>query len=211
MANLGTTGVTASAGRRDRHTVNTAAGTVDRMAEQWTFPPNPHGLFHGDGWKQSFWVNIPGAVVSKSNHRKATATSGSASWRKVKNYESEVSFELRRARPQHWPTPPMSLPPRESRLPFVAVIAAVTRMDAGNISKSLLDAAQGVIYFSDAHVLAVSEIVERSGTPGTLIAFAVPDHDTHPALAVSELTRKVHHLLTAENSPAGHTLATPNG
>ena len=164
----------------------------------WVFPTAESGMFTSEQFGPSVWIHIPGPVVSKANHRRATSTSHAAKWSKVRAYEQEVSFLLYRAKPSLWAPPGDSV---ASSPPVVAVICACTIMDAGNISKSLLDAAAPAMYASDASVVAVSQVVYRGRTnQSTLFALAqlTPDHKVAPA--ISALLDNTLALLIPPNS-----------
>lgn len=107
----------------------------------------------------AFWIPLP-AVRSKSNYRHMDK--GNA-WRKLQGFENEVALSARAALPPEWVLGDKS--DSVSQRPSVlCCIAARSMLDAGNLSKSVLDAVQGVIYHSDASVRAVTEIVERTST-----------------------------------------------
>jgi hypothetical protein len=56
---------------------------------------------------------------------------------------------------------------------YVAVTIARSTIDAGNHSKSVLDAAEGVLYCNDAQVAASCAVAERGlKDPYLLVAFA---------------------------------------
>jgi hypothetical protein len=97
---------------------------------------------------------------SKSNFRRSRGTSGQE-WASLRRYEEGVALTLRAVRPGSWDTgePGLSVSQRPG---VIVVIYARTLLDAGNLSKSLLDAAQGVLYVTDASVRAVTEFTERT-------------------------------------------------
>lgn len=129
-----------------------------------------HGSGTLDGpWDAAFWVYVDGTVRSKSNYRQ----DGRGSWVDLANYETAVFSQLRTARPAGWdqgdPAAPVPARPQ-----VVAVLAARTMLDVGNISKSVLDAAEGVLYVTDAQVSALSEFSTRTRSkPGLIAAFAL--------------------------------------
>lgn len=163
----------------------------------WQWPDTRSGNF-AELTAANLWIHIPGRVVSKANHRHTTTTSHSASWASIRAYENEISTEVRRARPTNWPRPPHTLPPPAHRTQFVAVIAAATAMDVGNISKSVFDAAEHILYTNDKQVVAASELVHRNVTPpGTLIAFACVPLGIEPEdVLIGLLTSTVTLLVT---------------
>jgi hypothetical protein len=102
-----------------------------------------------------FSVLLP-KMVSKSNYRRGD----SSKWRRNVAFERECSLLLKSSMPESW-TLGSPLDPLVDRPRVVVAIAAVTLLDAGNISKSLLDAAEGVLYLNDASVWAVTQVVSR--------------------------------------------------
>lgn len=105
----------------------------------------------------AFWVPLP-AVRSKSNYRHQRHA---GKWDRLRAFEDEVLLTVRAALPDGWDVGDANRPLAE-RPVVVACVAARTLLDAGNISKSVLDAAQGVVYHSDASVRAVSEFTQRA-------------------------------------------------
>jgi len=134
--------------------------------------PSPdHGTWDLDGLV-AFWVRLDGPVLSKSNHRHSRAGERAGQWRRLAGFEEAVTLQLRAARPAAWQTQ-WNDPVVANRPRVVAVVSACTMLDAGNVSKSLLDAGQGIVMGTDAEVASVCETVQRSRTnPGAVLAFA---------------------------------------
>lgn len=178
----------------------------------WQWPDTRSGSFV-ELAAVNLWIHVPGRVVSKANHRHTTTTSHSASWASIRAYENEISTELRRARPTNWPRPPHTLPPPAHRTQFVAVIAAATAMDVGNISKSVFDAAEQILYTNDKQVVATSELVHRTVTPpGTLISFAYVPIGIEPEDVLIDLLSFTVALLApppGQSTPARTAAAGP--
>lgn len=108
-----------------------------------------------------------GPVKSKSNFRR----SATSKWSDVSAFESEVGILARQSRPAEWVVDDQEK--LADRPVVVAVISAVTMLDAGNLSKSILDGAEGVLYRNDASVVLVMEHAERSKSgQKAVIAFA---------------------------------------
>jgi hypothetical protein len=131
------------------------------------------------GALSAFWFAIPPAV-SKSNHRQTDLSS--SAWGQLIAFETSVHLAARTHRPAGWPTPPVQ-PARTKtavadRNRVVCVLAARSLLDAGNLSKSVLDACEGSLYVTDAAVLAETSMVERGRTDQwACAAFAlVPPH-----------------------------------
>lgn len=153
----------------------------------WRRPEDDYGCFPaGHGlWAAALWVYVPAAPVSKANHRVSTTSSRSAPWAKVRAFEAEVALLLRRARPAGWDASGSG--PVRARPATVVAVFASTTLDAGNVSKSVLDAAQGVLYPSDAQVPACAEVVQRSLSDRWMVVAAA-----QPAKGVA-----AHEALTA--------------
>ena len=121
-------------------------------------------------------------MVSKSNFRHGDTKS----WRKNTSFERECSLLLRASLPDGWDVGDASAS-LDARPRVVVAIAAVTLLDAGNISKSLLDAAEGVVFLNDASVWFVSQTVTRSRTNQRTSAsfFLVPPGSSLDVLEVA--------------------------
>jgi hypothetical protein len=79
----------------------------------------------------------------------------------------------------------------------VAVTVARSTIDAGNHSKSVLDAAEGVLYVNDAQVAASCAVAERGlKDPYLLVGFA----HLAPGSGVSEVAVAAAGLLDAVSS-----------
>lgn len=106
----------------------------------------------------AFVVEVPFAFVSKSNFRRARA---SGSWATNRSFEDSVAVLVRSARPAMWltdqPTAPLA-----SRSIVVVSLYARTTLDAANLSKSVLDAAEGLLYVNDAQVAYCSALATRA-------------------------------------------------
>lgn len=122
---------------------------------------------------QAFWVPLP-ALKSKSNYRHDRRNS---SWKSLRSFEDEVAVLCRSALPSTWDKGSESSSVAE-RPGVVAAVCARTLLDAGNISKSVLDAVQGLVYVSDASVRAVTEIAVRASKDQSgAVAFALLSRD----------------------------------
>lgn len=130
--------------------------------------PCRQGVLAGP-WVNAFWVLTDSRIQSKSNFRRS---SGSGAWRSNVEFEQSLAMTLRASRPSDWPNEQYSDPISE-RPVYVAVTIAKSTIDAGNHSKSVLDAAEGVVYTNDAQVAASCAIAERGlKNPYLLVAFA---------------------------------------
>ena len=134
-------------------------------------PTETSGLLTDGPWDSAFWVHVAGDVRSKSNYRHDR--NSRAKWATVEAYEAQVRADVRRARPTGWGqgNPEVPVPGRPR---VVVALAARTMLDIGNVSKSVLDACQGVLYVSDAQVGAAGEFGTRTACdPGLFAAFAL--------------------------------------
>ena len=144
-----------------------------------------HGVLKGP-WVNAFWVLTENRIKSKSNFRRS---SSSVAWRANQEFETSLALSLRAARPLSWPVVEADIKIGD-RPVFVAVTFAKSTIDAGNHSKSVLDAAEGVIYVNDAQVAASCAVAERGLLdPYLLIAFAeMPKGSTIENIASSGAT-----------------------
>lgn len=105
----------------------------------------------------AFFIDLP-RVRSKSNYRHSRRSS---TWSSIQGFEGEVCIEAKAACPEDWQMGDLA-DPIAARPGVVACVAARTMLDAGNLSKSVLDAVQGVVYHSDASVRGVTELTRRA-------------------------------------------------
>ena len=113
-----------------------------------------------------------GQVKSKSNFRR----SGKSKWSEIASFEYELAHLIRQARPSDWQTDEQKKV--SDRPKVVAVIIARTMLDAGNLSKSVLDAAEGVLFQNDASVSLVMEYADRGrDDQQAIISFIQLPHD----------------------------------
>ena len=129
-----------------------------------------------EGLLLSYFVTSLPQVRSKSNYRSTRAKSGA--WREFAEFEKHASLLLRQSMPSDW-----TLGDAQDTILYrpqvVSCVLASTMLDAGNISKSVLDAAEGVVYHNDASVRAVTQLIRRSskGQSGA-VGFAMIDRET---------------------------------
>lgn len=119
-------------------------------------------------WVEGFFFRIPVPVKSKSNFRRR---SGSREWNAYKSFEDDVKVLATRALPSSWELGSLELP-LSSRPVVVNFIFALSRLDTANLSKSLLDGCEGVVFHTDASIRGVAAISERTSSVGSLAAFA---------------------------------------
>lgn len=129
-------------------------GTVEVVTESQA----THGIIDGS-FDQGFWFDIPVPLRSKSNFRRSTQHRGQ--WSELRAHEDLLAILARTARPEDW-----ELGEREGRLgerPQVVVfIWARSTLDSANFSKSLLDALEGTVFWSDASVRYVASLGQRA-------------------------------------------------
>jgi hypothetical protein len=153
-------------------------------------------------WLAAFWVLLPIQLRSKSNFRRGTHRR----WGTYRGFEEELAVEMRRFLPDGWiteePNSPLPTRPR-----YASVIAARSVIDAGNFSKSVLDACEGVVFTNDAQVQVTTALADRSKKePYVLVAFAqlAPSTPCHEAArAVSSLLDACVEIITPVQIHAG--------
>lgn len=134
-------------------------------------------------------VDLPFALESKSNFRRFRSDSP-ASWDRFKRFERDTRLVLTAARPSDWVVGDSSAP-LASRPVVVAAVWARSLLDAGNFSKSVLDAAEGVLFVSDASVTAVTSVGVRAKTnQHARLGFA----QLPPGSATNEVVRALNAL-----------------
>ncbi len=153
-------------------------------------------------WHAAFWVLLPIQLRSKSNFRRGAHRR----WGTYRGFEEELAVEMRRFLPDGWITeePSSALPTRPR---YASVIAARSMIDAGNFSKSVLDACEGVVFTNDAQVQVTTALADRSKKePYVLVAFAqlAPSTPCHEAArAVSSLLDACVEIITPVQIHAG--------
>lgn len=157
------------------------------------------GVLEGP-WSSAFWVLTGMPLRSKSNFRRG---SGSSAWRRNQEFEQSLALSLRAARPLDWPVDEPAVP-LASRPVYVAVTFARSTIDAGNHSKSVLDAAEGVVYLNDAQVAASCAVAERGvKDPYLLVAFAtVPAGSSiaEVSVAAAALIKSARQVVSSRSS-----------
>ena len=121
---------------------------------------NDFGLLDGP-WIEAFWFSPQAQLRSKSNFRRVKkSSSGAGDWGSLKRFEQTISTTARIARPSTWKignnNEAVSVRPM-----IVSVVVAKSMLDAGNFSKSVLDACEGVVFHTDASVVASTGVSER--------------------------------------------------
>lgn len=115
-------------------------------------------------WNAGFCVALPFAVRSKSNARRFRQGSrprAGDDWASFADFEARVGDVFAAAVPAAWdPGDPAA--PVAARPVVVCFIAARTLLDSANISKSVVDAGQKVLYPTDTTVRATGDVTVRS-------------------------------------------------
>lgn len=150
--------------------VSVLSGTVLRMSSAYaSLPPMP--LLDGP-WVQAFLVDLDLPIRSKSNFRRSRQAARSQ-WASLRDFESDLALLVRMAMPQGWETGQSSAP-LPSRPVVVSSIVASTRLDPANLSKSVLDACQDLVFVNDASVKVSLNAGTREhlGFAGGVLGFA---------------------------------------
>jgi hypothetical protein len=121
-------------------------------------------------WLRAFALRAPLRLRSKSNFRRSRHGADS-DWGDSRAFERDLALLVRHHRPADWDCGEPGRPLAE-RPVVVAFIAARSTLDVANFSKSALDALEGVLYVSDASVLAVGSVGERGRDTSMTIGFA---------------------------------------
>ena len=111
-------------------------------------------------WGQAFWVDVPLSLRSKSNFRRGA---GRGEWARQRSFSEDLARIVRAAVPVDWELGSFDAALKD-RPVVVAVIVARSVLDAGNFSKSVLDACEGVVFHNDASVLHSGAYGERGRT-----------------------------------------------
>lgn len=150
------------------------------------FPPASSEALTGP-WSCGFVLRAGMPLRSKSNFRRSRrGSTQSGAWDRSKAFEESLGWLVRAARPAAW-----VLGDRDAVLAerpvVVAAIAARSRIDVANFSKSVLDACEGVLYVTDASVLGVLCLGERGVGDDTLLGFAQLDPGSSPEVVAEAL------------------------
>jgi hypothetical protein len=158
-------------------------------------------------WEQAFWLRADLDLRSKSNFRRstrATPTRGRTSqWDSFRRFEDDLRLLLRTARPVTWEIGDADVPVAR-RPAVVAVVCAASLLDVPNYPKSVMDAAEGVVFHTDASVAFSGNLGERVRRSGLIVAFArlAPSPSlTTVAAAAAALTLQTAALFSASDEP----------
>ena len=118
------------------------------------------------------WDDLAPVVItvdrpkSKSNYSSSKRSAANrAKWKAIKSFELDLESRASMAKHRLWPLdyPDLAVSDRPQ---VCAAIFASCMIDAGNLSKSVLDAFEGVLYDNDAQVRSLQEASVRSFVPG---------------------------------------------
>lgn len=122
-------------------------------------PPTFSTSFEGP-WLQAFAFLIPVPFRSKSNFRRGGG-GGGPEWKIFKKFEEDVKFLASLGLPPDWDCGDKD---KALKLRPVVInhIYAVSPLDTANLSKSLLDACEGVVFHTDASVRGAAAVSRRA-------------------------------------------------
>lgn len=135
--------------------------------------------FFDGPWRSAFWVRVPFPIRSKSNFRRYSVSSHKSDWQEFQAFERGVAVSVQSVLPGSW----CQLEPavRLADRPVVAsFVAAKSRLDSANFSKSVLDACEGLLFVSDASVLATGSVSVRGVGLCFALGFAQLDPGSGP-------------------------------
>ena len=129
-------------------------------------------------WNAAFWIKIEDTIKSKSNYRRGN--NKVQNWLPYRKFENDLSFIISTKLPSNWEIGNREQSLKERPI-IVAVIIAQSNLDSSNISKSILDACEGLVYLNDASVKATITITEKplkkNQDNKTIVAFALLDNE----------------------------------
>lgn len=150
-------------------------------------------------WLRAVWFSVDFPIRSKSNFRRyhGGQVADRERWKTFRQFEDSLGVLCRDALGAGW-----ELGQRDQgvakRPVVVAYIWARTMLDAANLSKSVLDAVEGLVFLNDASVAAVACAAERvRADQRGLVAFAqlapgASMHQVHEALGALQMSCLPH-------------------
>lgn len=157
-----------------------------------------HGELTGP-WQQAFWFELPVAIRSKSNKRYTGSTESKIEYKLDKAFERDVALMCRLALPHEWdlgPAPRSGKKLHERRPLVVSAIVAESELDAGNLSKSVLDACNGITYWDDSEVRSCLSLNHWGQSKDAWMAFALLPPGSSPAALLAAQTALAEELLS---------------
>lgn len=163
----------------------------------------PHTASYPEGpWVAALIVGVEGPVRSKSNYRRRGSHQ---TWAELAEFSNTISQVLTSARPAGWPDVEVERNLEvASRHMVIGAAYARGLIDTPNLSKSLYDAAEGILYPNDVAVRAEYSAMERGrGNQRLVWGVAVLDPHTDPThilsatVALAEETHRVYYSVDA--------------
>ena len=125
-------------------------------------------------WETAFSIEINDKIKSKSNYRRGNKKI--QSWKPYKKFENDLALVISTEIPDNWYLGEKEKAVRDRPI-IVATIISETNLDSSNVSKSILDACEGLLYYNDASVKITTTVTEkplkRNQDCKTVIAFAL--------------------------------------
>ena len=147
-------------------------GTINAMDSKIILEPECALGLKGP-WGAAFWIKIEDTIKSKSNYRRGN--NKVQNWLPYRKFENDLSFIVSTKLPNNWEIGNREQSLKERPI-IVAVIIAQSNLDSSNISKSILDACEGLVYLNDASVKTSITITEKplkkNQDNKTILAFA---------------------------------------
>lgn len=146
------------------------------------------------------WPDIAPVVLtvdrpkSKSNYSSSKRSKSSRDeWKAIRSFEMDLEARAVMERHEAWPVGCADLPvPKRPQV--CAAIVASCMIDTGNLSKSVLDSFEGVLYDNDAQVRSLQEASVRSSAPGeSWLSVAVSVHP--PGTPLHEMIAQAPRLM----------------
>lgn len=135
-------------------------------------------------------IDIDFPLRSKSNYRRRA---NSNTWSTHRSFEDGLALLARSKTPKDWDLGDAAAP-LSTRPVIVMLIAATSLLDTSNLSKSVADALEGVLYHNDASIRLVTCLSQRQRSPqrACVLVRALP-----AGAEVSEMTAAAEELFSA--------------
>ena len=130
---------------------------------------------------ESFTVKIPFALQSKSNFQFSRNSKSAAQAAKLSLYEGVVRALISRECPDSWELGSADEPLASRPVVFLLISTASSHYDSANFTKSIADAAEGVVCHNDASIFYTITETQRVGKPAefhTLLFGQLPPDST---------------------------------
>lgn len=142
-----------------------AAGLADHTGSESTDGGSTAagGTLEIPGAVAACWFELPFAMRSKSNFRRYS-DAARGDWDVLQRFERDVRRVAARFQPAAWLLGDPPPAPVATRPQVLCFMWARTVIDAGNLSKSVIDALEGLYFHTDSSVRSDHSIVTRSRT-----------------------------------------------